>query len=304
MCVHVAGNACIDTTFCLESFPVAGETINASSHFSHIGGKGANQAIASARTGAKVTLWAAIGRDADGARIRQNLAAEINVSQLTQLDEPSDRSAIILDTSGENRIVSGVSCAKTFDPLAQSVMLDAVCCGDILIMQGNLRNCVTQACLAGAKRKGAQTILNASPVSSKDHLELGSVDIIIVNEGEAARLSGIKEMERAAKNLVCSGAHTVIVTLGARGCLMVSDHGRRQHRVYAPSVGVVDTSGAGDVLCGVFAGCLSKHMPARDALQVAVGAAALAVTRPGTLVSCPDNSEIANLMRFIETEQM
>jgi len=304
MCVHVAGNVCIDTTFRLESFPVAGETVNAAGYFSHIGGKGANQAIAAARTGAKVTLWAAIGRDADGARIRQNLAAEINVSQLTQLDVPSDHSAIILDASGENRVVSGVSCAKTFDPLKQTVMLDALRSGDILIMQGNLRNCVTQACLAGAKRKGAQTILNASPVSSGDYPEFGSVDIIIVNEGEAVRLSGIKDMEHAAKNLVRFGAHTVIVTLGARGCLMISDHGRRQHRVRAPSVGVVDTSGAGDVLCGVFAGCLSKYMLAYDALQVAVRAAALAVTRPGTLVSCPDNSEIANLMRFNETEQM
>lgn len=305
MRVHVAGNVCIDTTFLLGSFPLAGETLNASGHFSGIGGKGANQAVAAARAGAKVTLWAGIGRDADGARIRQNLASEIDVSQLTGFAVPSDCSTIIVDANGENFIVSGVSCARTFDPIKQTSMLDALRSGDILIMQGNLRAFVTNACLAAAKSKGVRTILNASPLSGADELELGFVDFIIVNEGEAARLTGIKEPERAAGSLVRCGAGSAVVTLGSRGCLLVTGAGTsQQHRVNAPSVAVVDTSGAGDVLCGVFAGCLARHMQTHDALQVAVQAAALAVTRPGTLNSCPAKDEIKTLINSIGTEQI
>ena len=190
MRVHVVGNVCIDTTFRLDRFPEAGETRNALGHADGLGGKGANQAIAAARTGVPVTLWAAIGRDANGAWIRQMLAGEIGSACLTDLDLPTDRSTVAVDAGGENIIISGVSCAVAFDPITQTGLLDSIEPGDVLIMQGNLAAGVTSACLRAARAKGLTTVLNASPLVAGVRPGFEDVDIVIVNQGEGGGALG------------------------------------------------------------------------------------------------------------------
>ncbi|TIT51131.1 MAG: ribokinase, partial [Mesorhizobium sp.] len=96
MHVHVVGNACVDTTFRLGRFPSAGETLNANSYADGLGGKGANQAVAAARTGAAVTLWTALGKDVAGAWIRGCLDRELSDSQAIEFDLPSDRSTVVI----------------------------------------------------------------------------------------------------------------------------------------------------------------------------------------------------------------
>ncbi len=112
MHVHVVGNACVDTTFRLGRFPAAGETLNASTYGDGLGGKGANQAVAAARTGASVTLWTALGKDSAGAWIRSRLDMELSDVQVNEFDLPSDRSTIVIDASGENFIVSGIGVLR------------------------------------------------------------------------------------------------------------------------------------------------------------------------------------------------
>lgn len=302
MRVHVAGNVCIDTTFRLDRFPKAGETRNAMSHADGLGGKGANQAVAAARTRAPVTLWAAIGRDANGLLIRETLAGEIDSACLTEFDLPSDRSTVAVDTGGENIIISSVSCALAFDPLGQTSILGTIEPGDVLVMQGNLACAVTDACLRAARAKGLTTVLNASPVVSGVQPELENADFVIVNEGEALALSELSKPEEAAAKLVELGARSVVVTLGSRGCLLLAGAGARPVHIEALKVPAVDSSGAGDVLCGVFSGCLARGMTPQMALRVAVKASALAVTRAGTLTSCPTADELSDLIKKSETE--
>lgn len=300
MHVHVAGNVCIDTTFRLDRFPNAGETRNAMSHADGLGGKGANQAVAAARTGAPVTLWAAIGQDAYGLLIRETLAGKIDRACLTELDLPSDRSTVAVDTGGENIIISSVSCALAFDPLGQTGMLGTTEPGDVLVMQGNLARAVTDACMRAARAKGLTTVLNASPLASGVPPELENADFVIVNEGEARAISGLSLPADTAAKLVERGAKSVIVTLGSRGCLLLAGAGAEPIHIEAPKVAAVDTSGAGDVLCGVFAGSLARGMTPQMALRVAVKASALAVTRTGTLSSCPTADELSGLIRKTE----
>ncbi|MBP1857879.1 ribokinase [Rhizobium herbae] len=302
MRVHAVGNVCIDTTFRLDRLPEAGETVNASGHADGIGGKGANQAVAAARTGSAVTLWAAVGEDADGARIRQTLSADLDLSGLVALAFPTDRSAIAVDACGENLIISGVSCARGFDPLRYTDLLQAIAPGDIVVMQGNLTVEVTSACLQAAKARGASTVLNASPLARDVAFDLNCVDFVVVNEGEALAMTGCAVPQEAAGALIAHGAGAAIVTLGARGCVLL-EKGIPAVFIAAPGVFPVDTSGAGDVLCGVFAGCLAQAMAPGAALRIAVEAAAIAVTRPGTLASCPTAAELSILMKKSETEQ-
>jgi ribokinase len=302
MRVHVVGNACIDTTFRLDRLPQAGETRNAVSHADGLGGKGANQAVAAARTGVAVTLWAAIGRDANGIWIRETLAGEIDSACLTKFDLPTDRSTVAVDAIGENIILSSVSCALAFDPLAQTKLHDTIAPGDVLVMQSNLSSAVTGACLRAGRAKGLTTILNASPLSAAEPPEFANVDFVIVNEGEAQAISGSREPADAAARIIKSGAREVIVTLGSRGCLLLTGINAAPVCIEAPKVSAIDTSGAGDVLCGIFAGCLAKGVHPQSAIHIAVEASALAVTRPGTLSSCPTAQELSALIKTSETE--
>jgi ribokinase len=303
MRVHVVGNVCIDTTFRLTRFPRPGETMNATVYAQGLGGKGANQAIAATRTGSPVTLWTAIGRDADSRWMRDRLAGVIQTLRLTELDLPGDRSTIAVDSAGENIIISGVLCAQAFDPLRQTDLLQGLQSGDVLVMQGNLLYEVTSQLTRAAHEKGALTVLNASPLDPEHGPDLGAVDIIVVNEGEAESITELADPHLAARRLLALGAGAAVITLGSRGCLLMTSADAHPMKIPAPETTAVDTSGAGDVLCGIFAGYLAQKKTPAVALGVAVRAAALAVTRPGTLESCPSAEEVSDLVKNIETEK-
>ncbi|MDT3380977.1 ribokinase [Labrys neptuniae] len=303
MAVHVVGNVCVDTTFRLERFPVPGETLNAAGHADGIGGKGANQAIATSRTGADVTLWAAIGDDAAGGWIADRLAAESLACRLTAKPLPTDRSAILVDAGGENIIVTGSLCAEAFDPLAETDIADRIAAGDILVMQGNLSPRATAACLDLARHRGARTILNPSPLPAAAGPALPQADIVIVNEGEAQALTRCEDPDQAAMELLRQGAGIVLVTLGPRGCLIAEGTTGSNRRLPAPVVTAVDTSGAGDIFCGIFAGGIDLGMTPVEAASLAIAAAAVAVGRSGTSESCPSKAEIRDLIRTLETEK-
>lgn len=303
MAVHVVGNVCVDTTFRLERFPVPGETLNAAGHADGIGGKGANQAIAASRTGADVTLWAAIGDDAAGGWITDRLAAESLPCYLTAKPLPTDRSAVLVESGGENIIVTGSLCAEAFDPDAETDIAERIAPGDIVVMQGNLSPQATSACLEMARHRGARTVLNPSPLPAETGPALPPVDIVIVNEGEAQALTRCDDPEQAAAELLRQKAGIVLVTLGPRGCLIAEGRTGSIRRLPAPAVTAIDTSGAGDVFCGIFAGGIDLGMAPVEATSLAIAAAAIAVGRSGTSESCPSRAEIRDLIRKLETEK-
>jgi len=169
------------------------------------------------------------------------------------------------------------------------------------VMQGNLLPDVTTACLKAARSAGAMTILNPSPLAVGSTPCMDAVRLAVVNAGEAEQLTGTGDAAAAARELIRQGADSAIVTLGAAGCLVAHREGRID-RFAAPTVDVVDTSGAGDVFCGCLAGCLAAGISLAAAARIAVRAAAISVGRPGTLGSCPDRQEMKILMETTEAE--
>ena len=291
MTLHVVGNICLDTTYYVPRFPRPGETMLAESSRPGLCGKGLNQAFAAARAGARVRLHAAVGVDR-AAFFRNALEDEPNLQlDAAELDLPSDESTILVRSDGENAIVSAAACAKAYDPLAVGFG-SAVEAGDIVLLQGNLRPEVTAACLAHARRRSAVTILNPSPLWDGEAPPWALVDLVVVNGGELHTLTGFDD-RRGAAALRQYGAGAVVVTLGSEGALM-GDHGGWL-RATAPAVEVMDTSGAGDVFCGILAGLLAQGVERGSALARATAASALSVTRVGAFDSCPSAAEIRAL---------
>ncbi|WP_182086449.1 ribokinase [Aureimonas sp. ME7] len=290
MVVHVLGNAALDTTFRLSRFPQAGETLNADGASVALGGKGANQALAALRAGAEATLWAAVGGDAEADLVRRALLAEgLSDRGLTALDLPTDRSTILVETSGENRIVSAVACARAFDPAASGWAEEART-GDVLVLQGNLAPDATRAALETGRALGLRTVLNASPLDEGRAMPLAPAAVLVVNRGEGEALTGESEPGRIARNLAARGG-AAVVTLGGEGAVYTEAREGAPRRVPAYPARALDTSGAGDVFCGTLAARLALGDGFEAAIRLAIWAGALAVTRPGTFGCGPTRDE-------------
>ena len=200
--IHVIGNAAIDSVIRVDRFPRPGETIVALGASEDLGGKGANQAVAAARCAAHVRLVAAIGADAQGERIRSNLAAEgVLTDGLATSSYGTDRCVITVDGQGENTILSLINAARNFDPIAETSVARWIMPGDWVAMQGNLRPNVTRDCLALAKSKGATTALNPSPTYAAQDYDWSLVDLVLVNRGEAIELVGRRRGGSVAQTL-------------------------------------------------------------------------------------------------------
>lgn len=301
MTIHVVGNVCVDASFRLERLPQPGETLNAAAAGEGLGGKGANQAVAAARTGASVTLWAPLGRDAAGDGMESLLSAEVSDLRLSRLNLPSDRSVILIDRHGENVIVTAAACAEAFDPLTMGPIVSTWCAGDMLLMQGNLGLNATAQCLKAAHAAGLFTVFNPSPLPA-EALDLTAVSLLIVNRPEAEALTGEIDPERAADRLRAMGAATVIVTLGSEGAMVLDASSCLQIR--AEERQAVDASGAGDCFAGTLAGLLAQRVSLSDAARLATRAAGLAVGRIGTLASFPTRAELSALTNILKLENV
>ena len=164
---------------------------------------------------------------------------------------------------------------------------------DLLLMQGNLTRAVTAFCLELARSAGARTMLNPAPIAFDYSGLWPTVDLAIVNEVESEILTGLADPWPAAQALRLAGASTVITTLGAQGAKLVRAEGDLV--VPAPQVEAIDTTGAGDVFCGVLAAALETQLDLEPALRWAVAAASLSVTRRGTAGAFPSADELAGL---------
>ena len=213
--------------------------------------------------------------------------------RLTRLIGPSDTSTILVRPDGENMIVSTIRCAQAFAPAEHAEWADCIAAGDVLLMQGNLTSTSTAACLSAGRRRGAVTVLNASPLWGAQSPPWRDIDWLVVNAAELAALCGDEDPYRGADILRSEGVGALAVTLGGRGALLRDASGGFE--VAAPHVEAQDTSGAGDVFCGVFVAHLARGAAPVEGLARAVSAASLSVTRAGALASCPTADEFADL---------
>jgi ribokinase len=296
--VLVLGNATLDVIQRVERLPAPGETVLALSTARCAGGKGLNQAVAASRTGAPTMLIAPIGQDADAAFIANSVKDEADLAvNWLACDAPTDLSAIWVASGGENVIVSSADCARSVTPEQARNLCGTLAAGDVLLMQGNLTADATRAAAQTAQARGATRVLNTAPIAWGMEEVLRLFDIVIANEGEAALLTA--GSPSPAASLRADGVRTAIITLGARGALILDDG--IETLIGAPRVTAIDTAGAGDVFVGTLAGLLANGASLSKAVTTAVAAASLSVTRPNTTPSFPSRAEIAAMAERLHT---
>jgi ribokinase len=285
--VAVVGSCNIDLVARGAALPRPGETVLARSLATIVGGKGANQAIAVGRAGARCAIVAAVGDDVYGEPIAKTLRdAGVDTSALRTVPGPSGTALIVVDDRGENTIVviPAANAALTLTDDDTEVIAQA----DAVLFQLEIP---IETVLAAATRARGLRVLNASPARLLPPELLKVVDLLVVNETEAtAIVPGSRpgeELRAALLRLV----PRVALTIGARGVLYSDRQGVRLE-VAPPKVTAVDTTAAGDTFTGVLATALAERRPTREALELACAAASLCVETVGASASIPMRSAI------------
>jgi ribokinase len=281
--------------------PSVGETVSGGALTVSHGGKGANQAVAARRLGARVRFVGCVGDDASGQAIRAGLAAEgIEAPGLvTTAAAATGTALIVVDAQGNNQIAVAPGANRALAAEQVSARAEDWAWADVVVCQLETPLPAVHRALAEARRHRAVTILNPAPVPDGDLDFLGLADYLTPNAGEAARLSGAPAGDpaatrRAAEVLRGRGAGTVVVTLGADGALACDAHGAIGVPAFA--VVAVDTTAAGDAFNGALAVALGEGRPLAEGLRFACAAAALACTRRGAQPSLPARAEVEALL--------
>jgi ribokinase len=295
----VVGSINQDHFVYVDEFPAPGATILADSAALGLGGKGANQAIAAAAIGTRVSFVGAVGADAAGQAAIATLAGEgIDVSRITGMAEELTGAAYItVAATGENTIVvsSGANAALTADAAVAGVdaLVDAATGPIVLLAQGELSTHVLDAIGSAARRSGIPFVLNLAPVIPVAEETLSAASVLVLNEGEAAlvaaRLFGEvgrgQDAPVALAQRLQERLHTnVVLTLGADGA--VAAEASRSWSQPAPvPARVVDTTGAGDAFTGALASAMAEGLELVVAVQAGVVAGSDAVEKAGTTTS-------------------
>ena len=294
--VFVLGNASIDTTLLVPRLPLAGETLMATGSLRSPGGKGLNQAVMAARTGAAVHFLAPLGEEPETSLIRDAVAAERLDVTWVLTGAPTDLSSLMVAPDGENCIVSTGACC---DSLGIGPALDFVArleAGDVLLMQGNLRLDVTLAAARAARVRRGRVMLNTAPLRWDFSELLPLCDLVVANSFEAQAITGHDTPGVAARALAraLAGAGAAVVTLGGAGCVLADP---AIQAFAAEPAAAVDTTGAGDVFCGVLAACWAAGTALPAAIARAQRAAAISVGRAGCFGAFPSRAELASFER-------
>ncbi|MFF8692194.1 ribokinase [Streptomyces sp. NPDC015144] len=288
--IAVLGSTNMDLVAYTERAPRLGETVTGREFRTVPGGKGANQAVAAARAGGDVLMIGAVGDDAYGGLLRDNLEhSGVDTDLLHTAEGPSGTAHIVVDSAGANAIVVIPGANATVTALGPGEIA-AIAGAGLLLLQLELPLSAVVEGARTARAQGVRTILTPSPVQPLPAELLDCVDLLVPNEHEAAELSGFADPWAAADHLL-GRVPVVVITLGAKGCLYAA-RGTEPVLFPAPEVTAVDTTGAGDTFVGTLAVALAEHRPVPEALAWAAAAAALCVQRPGASASMPYRTEI------------
>lgn len=295
MAIVVLGSANMDLVVRQERLPLPGETIFGRSFSTVPGGKGLNQAIASARLGGDVEFVGSVGSDEYGARLRRALEIDgVRTTHVGLSDLPTGTAHISVTDTGENSIVV-VRGANTSVTTLNDLQRELIRSSDFLVTQFELPLPIVEEALEVAHSAGVFTVLTPAPVQAFPESMLRLVDLIVLNELEALEITGCQSPERAGRILSADG-HSALITLGASGCLVTRD---AQILGFLPArkVKSVDTTAAGDT----FVGALVTRIAAGDQLLIAAEwatiAASISVTRNGASSSMPRLDEVRSLLK-------
>ncbi|VIO70781.1 Bifunctional ribokinase/ribose-5-phosphate isomerase A [Bradyrhizobium ivorense] len=297
--VFVAGSINMDVVATAERHPRIGETVAGEAVLYFPGGKGANQAVASAKQGVPTTLVGRLGTDAFGRELRSFLAAQgVDLGFVEDTEGSHSGTAIITIANADNTIVvvPGANARVDADDVAALVLAK----GDVAVSQFEIPLPTIAAFFARARAAGATTVLNPAPAKQADKALLDLVDILILNETELGFLTGTElkdgdppaRFAEAARSL--AAGKIVCVTLGKRGVLALT--GGEPLLVPGRAVKAVDTTGAGDCFVGALASQLAGGKELRDALAYANVAASICVQRMGAAPSMPTADEVRSAL--------
>lgn len=292
----------MDLVFRTPRMPVVGETITGEAFHQIAGGKGANQAVAAARQGADVAFVGCVGDDGFGQQALAGLAADgIDTGAISVVPAMSTGVAgILVDSTGHNSIVvtpganGEVSIARVEAAAARIAASQSLICQLEIPLPSVVR------AIDLARQAGVRVIFNPAPTQPLPPGLLGKVDYLIVNETEAAQLSGIEVGDRdgaarAGQALLAQGVGTVLLTMGEHGVGIIDAQGSRF--LPAVRVDVVDTTAAGDTFVGALAVGLADGLAIDVASMEAQYTAALTVTKLGAQTSIPTRAEVLQFMQ-------
>jgi ribokinase len=299
--IVVVGSTMIDLVAFAERLPDAGETVVGTRFLQGFGGKGANQAVAAARFGADVTMVGAVGDDANGRAIVDNLRAQgVATGAIATVASTSGVAPIWVDGAGMNRIViiPGANALVSVDGAAAVVDRARP---TVVVGQFEVPQAATTAAFRAGRAVGAATILNPAPGAPIEPELLAVTDWLVPNETEfvligGAPLTGSDDDQLAAIDTLGDrlGAG-LAVTVGERGVILRPRDGMAI-RISAPVVTPLDTTGAGDAFVGAFAVGLGLGWDPADAARLGCTTASDSVTRAGTQGSYPDRAAAAALL--------
>ena len=295
--VVVVGSLNMDLVMRTPRVPVGGETLHGHEFSTLPGGKGANQAVACARLGAKVSMIGQVGNDGFGTTLRDGLAAYgIDVSGVLQTSAVGTGVAMILvEDIVQNRIVLAAGANGALTPADIDAHAARIGGAAMLVLQLEVPMPVVQRAIGIAHAAGVPVLLNPGPASPLPEAVWSQIDILVPNESEATLLSGVEVSDAtsayaAAKVFRQRGVKCVLITLGANGVAVIDDAGERH--LPAHVVKAVDTTAAGDTFIGGLTAGLVEGLRLDEAVALGQRASALCVTRHGAQPSIPYRREI------------
>ncbi|WP_395733289.1 ribokinase [Prosthecobacter sp.] len=285
--IVVVGSLNVDHTLRVPHIPEPGETLAASGMLTCFGGKGANQAVAAARAGGTVSMIGCVGEDDFGARYIEALVSEgIDTTGVLRSATPTGSAFIAVDDQGENSIIVNAGANHAITPKDIEKHAGLIRGADALLLQLECPLAVVQRAAEIARDAGVRVVLNPSPLSAEYLVARFAVDVLIVNEGEAAQIT-------PERNLTEAMCRHLIITRGAESTLSITEDGVEE--ITPPKVTPVDTVGAGDTFAGAFA--VASGEGRGDAIRFANAAGALATLKAGAQPAIPMRGEIEGFVR-------
>lgn len=282
-------------------FPVPGETVLGESFELFIGGKGANQAVAASRLGARVVLVGAVGDDEWGRAVRGALASEgIDLTHVESVAGTHTGVGVItVVPGGENTVVVAPGADLTLTREHIERASGAIAEADVLLVQGEFAPEVSLHAMEIARNSNTVVVYNAAPALALPEGFLRQVDVLVANRGEAAELLGDGAREIGppglARRLACLGPERVVLTLGSEGAFHFN--GSELEHVDSFPIEAVDATAAGDAFVAALAVSRAEGARLKDAVRFACAAGALAATVPGAVPSLPTRDAVEALAR-------
>ncbi|PKB72598.1 MAG: ribokinase [SAR202 cluster bacterium Io17-Chloro-G7] len=299
--VVVLGGINIDLVTVAERFPEAGETVVGNRFLTYPGGKGANQAVAAARMGAATAMVGKVGDDIFGSQLIDSLAVSgVDVSRVAVEPGATSGIAVInIDASAQNRIIQVLGANDTCGQAQGERAIQALRSASTLLLQLEVSVELSLNVARQAADMGKRVILDPGPVRPLPTEFYALCSVITPNETEAQALVGfpvtdVPSAARAASTLLERGVGAAVVKLGAQGAYYATQDGG-QH-VPAIPVEAVDSVAAGDAFNGAMAASLSAGESLENAMRLATGAGALAVSKFGAQDSLPLRGEVMELL--------